>query len=134
MRSVWHHADMPPLLSRRSFIQAAAGAAALASTTGVARAAERGGKLDRVVRVACSPEGWWIIDFKWKVLETEQADYAMQLATYQSVFQRIRPQAQVSAKIITAHGDIWELQVGSGQNRIYRIPDARSRSPGEFAG
>jgi hypothetical protein len=89
---------------------------------------------DRVVRVACSPECWWIIDFKWKVLETEQADYAMQLATYQSVFQRIRPQAQVSAKIITAHGDIWELQVGGGQNRICRIPDARSRSPGEFAG
>ena len=89
---------------------------------------------DRVVRVACSPECWWIIDFKWQVLETEQADYAMQLATYQSVFQRIRPQAKVSAKIITAHGDIWELQVGSGQNRICRIPDARSRSPGEFAG
>ena len=46
---------MPPLLSRRSFIQATAGVAALASTTGVARAAERGGKLDRVVRVAVHP-------------------------------------------------------------------------------
>ena len=46
---------MPRLLSRRSFIQAAAGAAALASTTGVARAAERGGRLDRVVRVAVHP-------------------------------------------------------------------------------
>jgi ATP-dependent helicase/nuclease subunit A len=89
---------------------------------------------DRVVRVACSPECWWIIDFKWQVLETEQDDYAIQLATYQSVFQRIRPQAQVSAKIITAEGNIWELQLGSGQNRICRIPDALSRSPGEFAG
>ncbi|CAB4880886.1 MAG: hypothetical protein F2793_06535 [Actinobacteria bacterium] len=46
---------MTPLLSRRAFIQAAAGAAALASTTGVASASERGGQLDRVVRVAVHP-------------------------------------------------------------------------------
>jgi sugar lactone lactonase YvrE len=46
---------MPLLLSRRSFIQAAASAAALASSGGVASAAERSGSLDRVVRVAVHP-------------------------------------------------------------------------------
>ena len=46
---------MPLLLSRRTFIQAAASAAALASSGGVASAAERSGSLDRVVRVAVHP-------------------------------------------------------------------------------
>ncbi len=53
--TVWQHARMALLLSRRTFIQAAASAAALASSGGVARAAERSGSLDRVVRVAVHP-------------------------------------------------------------------------------
>ena len=46
---------MPLILSRRTFIQAAASAAALASTGGVARAGEQPRNLDRVVRVAVHP-------------------------------------------------------------------------------
>ncbi len=46
---------MPLMLSRRTFIQAAASAAALASSGGVARAGEQLGNLDRVVRVAVHP-------------------------------------------------------------------------------
>jgi len=89
---------------------------------------------DRVVRVSQSPECWWIIDFKWTVLESERADYAMQLADYQSAFQKIRPQAQLSARVVTAEGHVWELQSNAGQNGIYRVPEAKSGLLGSFAG
>jgi ATP-dependent helicase/nuclease subunit A len=64
---------------------------------------------DRVVRVAADPECWWIIDFKWQVLPSELADYAQQLSGYQNAFQTIRPQAQIQAKILTAQGQVWQL-------------------------
>jgi len=59
-----------------------------------------------------SPEEWWIIDFKWRVLESEQADYVRQLTGYQEQFARIRPQAKICAKILTASAQLWDLQQG----------------------
>lgn len=67
---------------------------------------------DRVIRVRQSPEEWWIIDFKWRVLESEQADYVRQLTGYQEQFARIRPQAKICAKILTASAQLWDLQQG----------------------
>ena len=65
---------------------------------------------DRVVQVAMEPETWWIIDFKWQVLQSELADYAAQLLSYQRAFQTIRPRALIEAKILTAEGQIWQLE------------------------
>ena len=67
---------------------------------------------DRVVRVDTSPETWWIVDFKWAVLESELADYAQQLTGYVTEFQAIRPQATVFAKILTAQAQEWRLVEG----------------------
>jgi ATP-dependent helicase/nuclease subunit A len=65
---------------------------------------------DRVVRIYESPEEWWIVDFKWNVLPSEHADYIRQLSSYRDQFARIRPQARVSAKILTAQAQLWDLQ------------------------
>ena len=65
---------------------------------------------DRVVRIQESPEEWWIVDFKWNVLPSEHADYVRQLALYRDQFARIRPQARVTAKILTAKAQLWDLQ------------------------
>lgn len=67
---------------------------------------------DRVVRVSELPETWWIVDFKWQVLGSEENDYAAQLAAYQQAFQALRPQANVQAKILDAGGRIWALHQG----------------------
>ena len=67
---------------------------------------------DRVVRVSQSPETWWIIDFKWQVLDSEHADYATQLASYQRQFQMIRADARVEAMILTAAAKVWRLKDG----------------------
>lgn len=73
---------------------------------------------DRVVRVQTDPEIWWVIDFKWKVLPSEAARYAAQLATYQREFQRLRPQALVLARILTSDAEIWDLEGDAGQERL----------------
>jgi len=65
---------------------------------------------DRVVRIQESPEEWWIVDFKWNVLPSEHADYVRQLALYRDQFARIRPQARVAAKILTAKAQLWDLR------------------------
>jgi ATP-dependent helicase/nuclease subunit A len=65
---------------------------------------------DRVVRIQESPEEWWIVDFKWNVLPSEHADYVRQLALYRDQFAKIRPQARVTAKILTAKAQLWDLQ------------------------
>ncbi len=67
---------------------------------------------DRIVRVETTPETWWIIDFKWAVLDSELADYAQQLAGYVQEFQAIRPQATICAKILTAKAHEWRLMEG----------------------
>jgi ATP-dependent helicase/nuclease subunit A len=67
---------------------------------------------DRVVRVQESPEEWWIVDFKWQLLDSERAAYASQLSTYQETFQTIRPSAKVLAKILTAGGQVFRLHQG----------------------
>ena len=67
---------------------------------------------DRLVRVSEDPETWWIIDFKWQVLDSELSDYARQLAGYQALMQSIRPQAKVFAKILTSQAEIWDLDQG----------------------
>ncbi|MEY3982344.1 MAG: hypothetical protein RLZZ281_1213, partial [Pseudomonadota bacterium] len=67
---------------------------------------------DRIVRVETTPETWWIIDFKWAVLDSELADYAQQLAGYVQEFQAIRPQATICAKILTAKAHEWRLIEG----------------------
>lgn len=67
---------------------------------------------DRVVRIEEHPETWWIIDFKWNVLDSELADYAQQLESYRREFQAIRPQAAVEARIITAQAQVWALSEG----------------------
>lgn len=64
---------------------------------------------DRVVRVSTSPEIWWIVDFKWQVLASERADYAAQLKNYADALQERRPDATVTAMIVTATADLWEL-------------------------
>ncbi len=73
---------------------------------------------DRVVRVQTDPEVWWVIDFKWKVLPSEAARYAAQLASYQREFQRLRPQASVLARILTSDAEIWDLEGDFGQERL----------------
>lgn len=73
---------------------------------------------DRVVRVQTDPEVWWVIDFKWKVLPSEAAQYAAQLASYQREFQRLRPQASVLARILTSDAEIWDLEGDFGQERL----------------
>ena len=73
---------------------------------------------DRVVRVQTDPEVWWVIDFKWKVLPSEAARYAAQLASYQCEFQRLRPQASVLARILTSDAEIWDLEGDFGQERL----------------
>lgn len=65
---------------------------------------------DRVVRISESPETWWVIDFKWRVLPSELSDYANQLRNYQQLFQSIRPNAVVEAKILTADAQCWALR------------------------
>jgi ATP-dependent helicase/nuclease subunit A len=67
---------------------------------------------DRVIRLTESPETWCIVDFKWQVLSSELADYAAQLQSYQQAFQKIRPQANVQAKILTAAGRVYALTNG----------------------
>jgi ATP-dependent helicase/nuclease subunit A len=64
---------------------------------------------DRVVRVSASPEIWWVVDFKWQVLASERADYAAQLKDYADALQERRPDAMVSAMIVTATAELWEL-------------------------
>ena len=59
-----------------------------------------------------------MIDFKWKVLPSEAARYAAQLATYQREFQRLRPQALVLARILTSDAEIWDLEGDAGQERL----------------
>jgi ATP-dependent helicase/nuclease subunit A len=67
---------------------------------------------DRVVRIHESPEEWWIIDFKWQLLDSERQAYASQLLSYQQTFVQIRPEAKVLAKILTASGKIFLLHEG----------------------
>ncbi len=67
---------------------------------------------DRVVRVRESPEEWWIVDFKWQLLDSERGAYASQLASYQDTLQAIRPLAKVLAKILTAGGQAFVLRQG----------------------
>ena len=67
---------------------------------------------DRIVRISESPEIWWIIDFKWQLLDSERRDYAAQLTGYQQQFRAIRPQACVEARILTSDAAVWELRDG----------------------
>jgi ATP-dependent helicase/nuclease subunit A len=67
---------------------------------------------DRIIRISEDPETWWIIDFKWQVLESEISDYAKQLAHYQTLMQSIRPQAAVKAMILTSLAECWPLVEG----------------------
>ncbi len=73
---------------------------------------------DRVVRFQSDPEIWWVIDFKWKVLASEAARYAAQLAGYRREFQRLRPQALVRARILTSDAEVWDLEGDFGQERL----------------
>jgi ATP-dependent helicase/nuclease subunit A len=64
---------------------------------------------DRIVRISTTPETWWIVDFKWQVLTSEMSDYAAQLSNYRELFQSIRPNAKVEARIVTADAGLWAL-------------------------
>jgi hypothetical protein len=74
---------------------------------------------DRVVRISESPETWWIIDFKWQVLDSELSDYAKQLAAYRWAFQTIRPAAVIEAKIVTASAEVWDLARSGSLQRVH---------------
>lgn len=91
--------------------------------------AAEGGVLrpDRVVRVSESPEIWWIVDFKWRVLPSQVADYARQLTRYQQAFAAIRPQGQVLAKILTSDAEVWALDGGT-LNRLSESGSEDSRA------
>lgn len=76
---------------------------------------------DRVVRISEAPETWWIIDFKWQVLNSEHSNYAHQLAGYLKAFQTIRPDAAIEAKIVTASAEVWDLEKSATAQRLLRI-------------
>lgn len=64
---------------------------------------------DRIIQVSVAPEIWWIVDFKWSLLDSERADYVNQLSRYQEQFKTIRSGASVCAKILTAKAELWSL-------------------------
>jgi ATP-dependent helicase/nuclease subunit A len=74
---------------------------------------------DRLVRISEHPETWWIIDFKWRVLDSELWDYANQLAAYRRAFQTIRPAAVIEAKIVTASAEVWDLARSGSLQRVH---------------
>ncbi len=74
---------------------------------------------DRVVRISQTPETWWIIDFKWRVLDSERSDYARQLSGYRQAFQAIRPGAVIEAKIVTASAEVWDLGACASLQRLH---------------
>jgi ATP-dependent helicase/nuclease subunit A len=69
---------------------------------------------DRLVRVSLAPEVWWVVDFKWQVLDSERASYAKQIAVYRDLFQSLRPDATVEARILTAAAEVWVLRQADG--------------------
>jgi len=62
--------------------------------------------------VFIGPQAIRIIDFKWRCLFSELADYAAQLSRYQQALQEKAAGHAISSWILTADGQVWTLEEG----------------------
>lgn len=61
-------------------------------------------------------QGVRVVDWKWAVLTSEQADYGHQLGDYAALMARHFPGHPVEALIITSLGEVWRLE---GQGLVH---------------
>jgi len=62
----------------------------------------------RCDRVVSFDDEVWILDYKRRLLDSERADYAAQLARYREALVSVFSDKQIRAALITADGRLWE--------------------------
>lgn len=65
-------------------------------------------KIVRLDRVVVFDDSVWVLDFKRQLLETERADYEMQLSEYSAALRQIYKQEKICAGFILADGNLVE--------------------------
>lgn len=67
------------------------------------------GELLRVDRLVETDDALWIVDFKWRVTETERAPYEAQVRRYGAMMRQIRGDKTVRLALVTADGTLIEV-------------------------
>jgi ATP-dependent helicase/nuclease subunit A len=67
-------------------------------------------RIDRVVEL---DDALWVLDYKWRILEPERADYEAQVRRYAAVLAQIRRDKPVRAALIDAQGTLIEVDTAA---------------------
>jgi ATP-dependent helicase/nuclease subunit A len=67
------------------------------------------GELLRIDRLVMADDAWWVLDFKWRVTAAERPVYARQVGRYCAVLRSIYPKRQLRGALVSAEGELFEL-------------------------
>jgi ATP-dependent helicase/nuclease subunit A len=76
---------------------------------------EASGESLRIDRLVELDEAVWILDYKWRCLDSEREAYWRQLARYAAAIESLRPGRPVRTALVLSDGSLLETDPGSGR-------------------
>jgi ATP-dependent helicase/nuclease subunit A len=83
-------------------------------------------RIDRLVEL---DEAVWILDYKWRCLDSERDAYRRQLARYAAVVAALRPGRSIRAALVLSDGSLLETDLRPGTDKIGNGGPPRIEAP-----